>query len=146
MWFAQRPFSPWTLALAFTLCVVVVPLSCQLLSPPAVPPRTLTELTERLHRAGLSLDMVPLTDISPEEGLFLCERPQPREQLQKLVRAAEHGERWRGVVFCEFNRRLGEIDEAELARWGEHGMQLGPFVFFGDPALLRRIRQALPEL
>jgi hypothetical protein len=143
---ARRPLSPWTLALAFTLCAVAVPLTCQVLAPSAVPPRTLTELTERLHRAGLPLYVVSLTDISPEEGLYLCDRPQPREQLQRLVRAAEYNDRWRGVVFCEFNKRLGEVDDAELERWGEHGMQLGPFVLFGDPALLRRIRQALPEL
>jgi hypothetical protein len=145
MWFARRPVSPWTLALAFVLCAVAVPLTCQLLHPPAAPPRTLMELTERLHRAGLPVHAVPLTDISPEEGLYLCERPQPREQLQRLVRAAEYSERWRGVVFCEFNKRLGVVDDAELERWGELGMQLGPFVFFGDPALLHRIRQALPE-
>jgi hypothetical protein len=144
--FARRPLSPWTLALAFVLCAVAVPLTHRLLYPPSAPPRTLTELTERLHRAGLALDVVAQTDISPEEGLFLCECPQPREQLQRLVRAPEHGDRWRGVVFCEFNKRLGEVDDAELERWGEHGMHLGPFVLFGDPALLLRINQALPEL
>jgi hypothetical protein len=104
------------------------------------------ELTQHLQRSGLQFHVVPLTDISPEEGLFLCERPEPREQLQGLRRAAEYSARWPGIVFCEFNKRLGEIDEGELERWGEYGLQLGPFVFFGDPALLRRIRQALPEL
>jgi hypothetical protein len=145
MLFARRPLAPWTLAIAFILCAVAVPLSRQLVYPPSVPTRTLTELTERLRRAGLALSVVPLTDVSPEEGLYLCERPQSREQLQWLRRAAEYGELWRGVVFCEFNKRLGEVPDEELSRWGEHGMQLGPFVFFGDPALLRRIRQALPE-
>jgi hypothetical protein len=112
---------------------------------PSTPPHTLVELTEQLSRAGLSLYVVPMTDISPEEGLFLCERPQPREQLQRLVRAVEHGDRWRGIVLCEWNRHVGEVSDEQLADWGEHGLRLGPFVFFGDPALLRRIRQALPE-
>jgi hypothetical protein len=143
---ARRLFSQRTFTLVFVLCAVAVPLTYQLLSPPATPPRTLTELTQRLRRAGLPLHVVPITDISPEEGLYLCERPQPREQLQMLRRAVALGDRWRGVVFCEFNKRLGEVPDEELQRWGEHGMQLGPFVFFGDPALLRRIRQALPEL
>jgi hypothetical protein len=146
MLFARRPLSPWILGIVFTLCAVAVPLTCQLLSPPAAPPRTLTELTERLHRAGLSLDVVPLTDNSPEKGLYLCERPQPREQLQRLRRAVELGDRWNGIVFCEMNHPLGEVDQAEWERWGEYGMQLGLFVFFGDPALLRRIRQTVPEL
>jgi hypothetical protein len=134
------------LALAFALCAVPVPFCHSLLHPPSVPPNSLTELTDRLNRSGLSLYVVPLTDSSPEAGLYLCERPNSREQLQKLRRAVELSERWRGIVFCEFNKRLGEVDDAELERWGEHGMVMGPFLFFGDPALLRRIRQALPEL
>jgi hypothetical protein len=32
-----------------------------------------------------------------------------------------------------------------LGHWGEYGMQVGPFVFFGDPDLLGRIRRAIPE-
>jgi hypothetical protein len=104
------------------------------------------ELSEHLRKSGLPLYVVPQTDISPEDGIYLCERPEPREQLQRLARAAERGDRWRGIVYCEFNKRLGEIDEDALNNWGEYGLRLGPFVFFGDPALLRRIRQALPEL
>jgi hypothetical protein len=142
---ARRPFSPWTIALGFVLCAVAVPLGHQLLAPPEPLPRTLTELTQRLHRAGLDLHVVQITDITPEEGLYLCERPQEREQLQWLRRAAEYGERWQGVVFCEFSRRLGEIPDAEVERWGEYGMRIGPFLFFGDPVLLRRIAQVLLE-
>jgi hypothetical protein len=103
------------------------------------------ELTEHLRQAGLALEVVPQTDFTPVEGVYLCEHPQPREQLQKLARAAQRCDRWRGVVFCEFNKRLGEFTDAELQRWGEYGMRLGPFVFFGDPALLRRIHQTVPE-
>jgi hypothetical protein len=145
--FAQRLLSPWTLAIAFALAVVGVLLSHSLLCPPAMPRCTIAGLTERLRRAGLAFDVVPQTDISPEEGVYLCERPQLREQLQWLWRTAQYGDRWRGIVFCEFNkRRLGEIPDEELERWGEYGLRLGPFVFFGDPALLWQIRQALPEL
>jgi hypothetical protein len=143
---ARRALSPWTLALAFAVCAVAVPLTHRLLHSPSAPPRSLTELTQRLHRAGLPLYVVQMTDTSPEKGLYLCERPRSQEQLQWLRRAAEYGDRWRGVVFCEFSTHLGEIPDEELERWGEYGMLLGPFVFFGDPALLRRIRQALPEL
>jgi hypothetical protein len=144
---ARRYFSPWVLTIVFALCAVAVPLIHQLLPPPAAtPPPSLPDLAERLRRAGLSLHVVPMTHITPVEGLYLCERPQPREQLQRLVRAVEHSDSWRGVVFCECNKRLGEVSDEQMADWGEHGMRLGPFVFFGDPALLRRIRQALPEM
>jgi hypothetical protein len=87
-----------------------------------------------------------MADHDPEVGFYLCERPRPREQLQWLPRAAEHGDRWRGVVFCERGGHLHDIEESEWRRWGEHAMRIGPFVLFGDPILLGRIRQAIPEL
>jgi hypothetical protein len=145
MWFARRPRSPWIIGIAFTLCAAAIPLAHQLLSPPAPHPRTLTELIERLHQAGLSLHVVQMTDTTPEAGLYLCERPREREQLQWLRRAAEYGDRWQGVVFCELRPRQGENSNAELERWGKYGLRIGPFLFFGDPVLLRRIDQALPE-
>jgi hypothetical protein len=122
---------------------MAVPLAHKLVLPPAPHPRTLTELTQRLHQAGLSLHVVQMTDTTPEAGLYFCERSQPREVLQWLRRAAEYGERWRGVVFCELRERQGEFPDTELERWGEYGLRIGPFLFFGDPALLRRIDQAL---
>jgi hypothetical protein len=122
-----------------------VALAQRLLHRPADPPGTLAELVDLLRHADPPLYVVPMTDYGPEAGFYLCERPRPREQLQWLRRAAEHSDRWRGIVFCEMNRSLGEIEENEWQRWGEHAMRIGPFVFFGDPALLGRIRQAIPE-
>jgi hypothetical protein len=131
--------------MAFVLCAAAVPLAHRLLHPRADPPRTLAQLAELLRRSEPPLYVVPMTDYGPETGFYLCEQPRPREQLQLLRRAAEQGERWRGIVFCEMNRSLGEIEENEWQRWGEYGLRRGPFVLFGDPALLGRIRQALPE-
>jgi hypothetical protein len=131
------------LVLAFVLCAVAVPLAHWLLHRQADSPRNLVELAELLRQSDPPLYIVPMADHSPEVGFYLCERPRPREQLQWLRRAAEHGDRWRGVVFCEMNRSLGEIEENEWQRWGEYAMRIGPFVFFGDPPLLGRIRQAI---
>jgi hypothetical protein len=134
------------LVMAFALCAAAVPLTHRLLHPRAEPPRTLAQLAELLRRSEPPLYVVPMTDYGPETGFYLCEQPRSREQLQLLRRAAEQGERWRGIVFCERARHLGgEIEDSEWQRWGEHGMRIGPFVFFGDPALLGRIRQALSE-
>jgi hypothetical protein len=130
---------------AFALCAAAVPLAHRLLHPRADPPRTLAELAALLRQFDPPLYVVPMTDSSPEEGFYLCERPRPREQLQQLRRLPESADRWRGVVFCERGRHLGEIEESEWQRWGEHAMRIGPFVFFGDPALLGRIRQAIPQ-
>ena len=141
----RRHAAPWTLALAFALCTATVPLSHRWLDPRSAPPHNLTELAEMSRQFGLPLHVVPLRDSSLEEGIYLCQCAQSREELQRLARAAEDGDYWRGVVFCELNQRLGEIDDDEWRRWGEYGMLIGPFVLFGDPALLRRIRQALPE-
>jgi hypothetical protein len=50
--------------------------------------------------------------------------------------------RWTGVVYGECSRhhedRAGVVEE-----WADGGLRAGPFVFFGDPKLLARIRTAL---
>jgi hypothetical protein len=135
----------WFFVIAFALCAAAVPLAHRLLHRPADPPHTLTELADLLRRSDPSLYVVPITDHGPETGFYLCERLRPREQLQLLRRAPEQGVRWRGIVHCEMNRSLGEIEENEWEHWGKHGMRIGPFVLFGDPALLGRIRQTIPE-
>ena len=141
---ARRPWPRWALALAFAVGAAAVPLAHRLLHRHAEPPPTLAELAALLRQADPPLYAVPIAEHDPEAGLYFCERPQPREQLQLLRRLPELAERWRGVVYCEWNRRLGgEIDEDELGQWGVYGMRMGPFVFFGDPALLGRIRRAI---
>jgi hypothetical protein len=121
--------------ITFALCAAAVPLAHRLLHPHADPPRTLTELAELLRQSEPPLYVVPMTDHGPETGFYLCERPRPRQQLQRLWRAAEHGDSWRGVVFCEMAGQSGSIAGDKLGHWGEYGMQVGPFVFFGDPDL-----------
>ena len=143
--FVRRPLSRWILVVAFVLCAVAVPLAHRLLRPHADSPRTLVELADLLRQSDPPLYVVPMTDHDPEAGFYLCELPRPRERLQLLRRLPEQGERWRGVVFCEKAVHLGDIEESEWQRWGAYGLRLGPFVFFGDPALLGRIVQAIPE-
>jgi hypothetical protein len=92
--FAQRRLCSWTLAVTSALCIAAVPLTNRLLHSHSATPRTLTELTEQLCRAGLALYAVPMLDSFPEQGIYLCERPQPREQLQGPLRVTEQGHRW----------------------------------------------------
>jgi hypothetical protein len=130
---------------AFVLCAVAVPLAHRLLHRHTDPPHTLTELADLLRQSDPPLYVVPMTDHGLETVFYFCERPQPREQLQLLRRAVEQGDRWRGIVYCERNVSLGEIEMNEWQHWDDYGMRIGPFVLFGDPALLGRIRQAIPE-
>jgi hypothetical protein len=139
----RKPLPLWTSVVIFALPAAATPLACRLLRPPNAPPRTLTELTERLSRAEPELYVIPVTPNVPESGVWVCERPLSREQLSRLRRVPEHAYRWRGVVFCE---RAGELTEVQDTRtWGEHGMHAGPLLFFGDPALLHRIHKAIPD-
>jgi hypothetical protein len=111
-------------------------------------PRTLTELTELLSWQAPSLYVAPISELSLECGIYICTYPRPREQLIKKLRShPKCVSKWQGVVYCE---RIGEMDQMpfasmsfwkeELSTWGEYGMWIGPFLFFGDPALLQRIR------
>jgi hypothetical protein len=128
---------------AFAVTAVAVTLASRRLRPPALPPRTLGELAERLRRSDPPLYAVPLAEHSPEDGVFLCDRPRPPEQVQWLPRAPEFARRWRGVVYCERVGTATRIPEDLLEGWGEHGLGVGPFVLFGDPDLLERIREAV---
>jgi hypothetical protein len=56
--------------------------------------------------------------------------------------------RWHGIVSCTRSslsrpENRDVIDEAVFQGWGDHGLRLEPFLFFGDPDLLRRIDQII---
>jgi hypothetical protein len=60
-------------------------------------------------------------------------------------------QRWAGVVYCERVRypadreRVVEYEYRDevVQSWADCGLRAGPFLFFGDPELLARIRTAL---
>jgi hypothetical protein len=135
----------------FLVSVALTPLIYRVLHRPAHRPRTLTELTKLLSRQAPPLYVVPMSEASLETGTYICANPRPREQLLcHLTRHPKCGSKWQGVVYCE---RIGEREqmpfatrsfwEDELPTWGEYGKWIGPFLFFGDPALLQRIHAAM---
>ena len=137
----RKPLSLWLSVSMLGLSTAVTPLVYRALCPPFVPPRTLQELSELLCQAEPGLLVVPIMPSRPEGGLWVCERPRSWDELARLRRAPEYAYRWQGVVLCE---RIGEMTElVDTEIWGEHGMQVGPLLLFGDPALLRRIHQAI---
>jgi hypothetical protein len=120
---------------------VATPWAYRSLFPLITPAITLRELSELLSRSEPELFVVPFIPNRPASGVWVCERPQSWEQLSRLRRTSEDASRWQGVVYCE---RVGELTEfIDTDTWGEHGMQIGALLFFGDPTLLGRIQKAI---
>jgi hypothetical protein len=65
-------------------------------------------------------------------------------EVNGLLKMPGHIDGWRGTVYCEV---IGRPEQREqlLGHWGDCGLGVGPFVFFGDRALLRQIRAALGD-
>jgi hypothetical protein len=104
------------------------------------------DLVASLSERGLGLHAVPASARGDVEGgVYLCAQPRARGDLQKLPRLAQLAGRWGGVVFCQREGTGAPLTPGDLASWGEHGMVAGPFVLFGDPELLARVRAALEE-
>jgi hypothetical protein len=103
----------------------------------------LPDLLAHLHGAGLGLHVVPAArDGGLERGAFLTADERGWEELNALPKVPERADRWGGVVFVE-RRWPGEAWEVRSEVWGDRCVVAGPFVFFGDPALLDRVRDAL---
>ena len=73
-------------------------------------------------------------------GVYLCTCARQREELGWLRRNPEWATHWTGVVFCE---RLAPQSVVDTEGWDDNGLRAGPFLFFGDAALIVRIRDAL---
>lgn len=139
----RQPLPLWIVVGVFALSIAVVPPIGQLLRPPVSLPRSLAESVELLSQCEPPFHAVRANDRCAEAGVYFCERPQSLAQLQLLLRAPEYAYRWRGVVFCERADGFGQIPPEHLESWGEHGRTIGPFVFFGDAEMLRRIESGL---
>jgi hypothetical protein len=137
----------WIVVSIFLAAVIAVPWTCGLRSRTVPPPThpelsTLTELADLLSQAAPELRMVTTAKNGNfESGIYLCKESRSREQLRLLPRTSRDVGKWQGVVYCE---RIGNtLPEWEIQEWDEHAMQIGPFLFFGDTDLLRRIDQII---
>ena len=115
--------------------------------PPARPPDLddwdIPRLLRHLENRGLHLRPIATLQKGPiAHNLYLTCTGQGWVEVDGLLKAPAQIDRWRGTVYCEmiFNpvRRMQRLDQ-----WGDCGLGVGPFVFFGDRALLRQIRDAL---
>jgi hypothetical protein len=145
----RNPLPLWIVVSIFLAAVIAVPWTCRLRSRTAPSPThpevsTLTELAELLSQAAPELRVMTIAKNGTfESGMYLCKDSRSWEQLRLLPRSSSNVGKWQGVVYCE--RIRSTLPEWEIQEWGEHAMQIGPFLFFGDTALLRRIDKLIRD-
>lgn len=102
----------------------------------------ISELVEELNRMGVEVRLrsTQKDGVAGETAFLTCTDKSWRE-LNALNKDAKRSQEWRGVLYCE---RAGERDSTHLIRqWGDRSAVVGPFLFYGDAELLRRVRAAL---
>jgi hypothetical protein len=100
------------------------------------------DLAGRLRRLGLqAIPEAAGGDLG--RGVFLCEGPRDVETLRPLMRQKERAADWRGVVLMKRENHPNEVFYRQLDEWGESGFYDPPYVFFGDPQWIERIRADL---
>ena len=142
----RKPLPLWTAVSLFAVSVATISLSSRLWRQSADSPRTMTELRARLSQCTPPLAVVPQFPDRTESSMWVCTSPQSREQLSRLYRDPGRAKRgqWQGIVFCERMGEEGGIpDDFIRDNWGEFGTRIGPFVLFGDPVVLQRIREVI---
>jgi hypothetical protein len=132
-----RPFTVVTGALL--LAILAVPAADRLLRPALRTPETPAEVAELLRQSYPALHVVPANGGTPDSGIYVSERPLPRDRITRLIRHPDFADRWEGVVFCERDGWMSRIAAYDLDRWGGHGMRAGQLLFFGDARLLADI-------
>ena len=113
---------------------------------PAPPPGApIPALLARLEAQGLQLHAVPADNRNRDlrNGVYLCEGERVWDQVARLPADPSRAGSWRGVVLIQAPRPSLAVPAEQLRDWGPCGHQDGPFVFFGDPALLARLKAAL---
>jgi hypothetical protein len=108
------------------------------------------DLAAYLEGRGLRLHISPSwAGGNARTNAYLSTTAKPGAELYGLAKNRRKMHPWAGVVYCERVRYqevregVAEWREDELQSWSDCGLRVGPFVFFGDPALLARIRTAL---
>jgi hypothetical protein len=146
----RKPLPLWINVSLFAVSVGMLPLAGQVGRRPVSTPGTRSEITERLSRCTPTLYVVPQFPNRAESAIWICTQPHSREQLWGMVcdpKRVDAGQ-WIGIVSCKCagpSWVLEFEDEFIRSHWGECAMRVGPFVFFGDPDLLRRIYEVIVD-
>jgi hypothetical protein len=103
------------------------------------------ELAVHLNRMGIEVRMraVPRHG-SLDKSAYLTATAMEWKDLNALSKDPRRIEEWLGTIYCE---RVGESDATYLIeQWGDHCLAVGPFLFYGDPELLKRVKVALASI
>jgi hypothetical protein len=100
------------------------------------------ELTNHLNSAGLQVRLESIRkDGVMNRKAFLVTTHKTWQDLNRLNKDSRQLPEWRGTVFCERVEGKDPVDVVDL--WGDHGLVVGRFVFYGDAELLQRIDDIL---
>lgn len=100
------------------------------------------QLAAYLQKAGLNLRVQPTQkDGILRRSVYLTAGEKDWQELNGLIKDPEWIHQWRGIAFCTHETPDAAADLAR--QWGEQGLLVGPFAFYGDGELLARINGAL---
>jgi hypothetical protein len=144
----RQPRARWILFAGFVASVLLAAALGKRTASPTTPPLPLNdwgvpELADYLQRAGIRLHVVPATkDGVVGDTAFLSTTANSWPELNRLRKDANQLARWRGILYCERleHKKMRRVLEEQ---WGDYGWSAGPFLFYGDPELLARVRAVL---
>jgi hypothetical protein len=138
--FSVRSLSLWMTMLLFSAMVASVPL-VHFFKPTRRRTSAITvpEFANELKARYPDLRVVAVNESGDfANGVYLCE-PTFQGNPRKLARLSERARQWRGVVLVEAYQPDGATENL-LADWGDYAALAPPFLLFGDPILIQRIK------
>jgi hypothetical protein len=99
----------------------------------------------REHGLYLHVDSLWQFEANLDTGFFLSEQPRAWDTLNALARDPRYHDRWQGIIKAERRSEGSPHAVAQIQEWGPYGLLAGPFVLFGDPVLLARVREAVQD-
>jgi hypothetical protein len=101
------------------------------------------DLVRHLHSAGLVYQVVSTAQTGPcDQSVYLTKTEKRWADLNNAPKVRENIDAWRGTVYCEKMAKPWQRRE-QVQAWGDCGLQIGSFVFFGDPEMLVEIECSL---
>jgi hypothetical protein len=105
----------------------------------SAPIRTPYDVAARLGRLEPTLRTVHPAREGLSPGLYFTVTPKCLDDLMRLPRGGPYDSPWEGTVYCTVELEETETADPDACRLGE----APGLLFYGDPALLRRIARAL---
>lgn len=103
------------------------------------------ELAFQLKRMGMEVRLQAVSKNGPlSHSAYLTSTAKEWRDLNLLSKDPRRIHEWRGTIYCE---RVGDSEMSHLLeQWGDRYLAIRPFIFYGDPELLDRVRIALDPL